>query len=82
VDNTPANETTAVGPYMNWPVGPGIGFDYFYGFLAGECSQYEPAVVEKYRAAELTWSDPRNPRSGRQDTADWRGTAIRLPLPA
>jgi arylsulfatase A-like enzyme len=44
--NTPANETTAVGPYTNWPVGPGIGFDYFYGFLAGESSQYEPAVVE------------------------------------
>jgi arylsulfatase A-like enzyme len=44
--NTPATETTAVGPYMNWPVGPGIGFDYFYGFLAGESSQYEPAVVE------------------------------------
>lgn len=44
--NTPANETTAVGPYTNWPVGPGIGFDYFYGFLSGESSQYEPAVVE------------------------------------
>ena len=44
--NTPANETAAVGPYTNWPVGPGIGFDYFYGFLAGESSQYEPAVVE------------------------------------
>lgn len=44
--NTPANETTALGPFTNWPVGPGIGFDYFYGFLAGESSQYEPAVVE------------------------------------
>lgn len=44
--NTPTNETTAVGPYTNWPVGQGIGFDYFYGFLAGESSQYEPAVVE------------------------------------
>ena len=33
--NTPANETTAVGPYTNWPVGDAIGFDYFYGFLAG-----------------------------------------------
>jgi arylsulfatase A-like enzyme len=44
--NTPANETTSVGPFTNWPVGSGIGFDYFYGFLAGESSQYEPAVVE------------------------------------
>ncbi|WP_380052951.1 sulfatase-like hydrolase/transferase [Falsihalocynthiibacter sp. SS001] len=44
--NTPANETTAVGPYTNWPTGEAIGFDYFYGFLAGESSQWEPAVVE------------------------------------
>ncbi|MGE8454375.1 MAG: sulfatase-like hydrolase/transferase, partial [Pseudomonadales bacterium] len=44
--NTPANETTAVGPYTNWPAGQGVGFDYFYGFLAGESSQWEPAVVE------------------------------------
>lgn len=44
--NTPANETTSVGPYTNWPAGEGIGFDYFYGFLAGESSQWEPAVVE------------------------------------
>lgn len=44
--NTPANETTAVGPYTNWPAGRGVGFDYFYGFLAGESSQWEPAVVE------------------------------------
>ena len=34
--NTPANETTAIGPYTDWPAGEGIGFDYFYGFLAGE----------------------------------------------
>ncbi|WP_206860575.1 arylsulfatase [Lysobacter changpingensis] len=44
--NTPANETTAVGPYADWPAGEGIGFDYFYGFLAGESSQWEPAIVE------------------------------------
>lgn len=44
--NTPTDETTTVGPYTNWPVGEGIGFDYFYGFLAGESSQWEPAVVE------------------------------------
>ncbi len=32
--NTPAEETTAAGPFDNWPTG--VGFDYFYGFLAGE----------------------------------------------
>jgi arylsulfatase len=41
--NTPAEETTAVGPFDNWP--SGYGFQYFYGFLAGEASQYEPMLV-------------------------------------
>ena len=41
--NTPALETTAAGPFENWPTG--LGFEYFYGFLAGEASQYEPNLV-------------------------------------
>jgi len=41
--NTPAEETTAAGPFHNWPTGK--GFEYFYGFLAGEASQYEPNLV-------------------------------------
>ncbi|WP_066900324.1 arylsulfatase [Mycolicibacterium houstonense] len=41
--NTPAEETTAAGPFENWPTG--LGFEYFYGFLAGEASQYEPHLV-------------------------------------
>ncbi|GAA4605990.1 arylsulfatase [Actinoplanes octamycinicus] len=41
--NTPAAETTPAGPYDNWP--SHIGFEYFYGFLAGEASQYEPNLV-------------------------------------
>jgi arylsulfatase len=44
--NTPAEQTTTQGPYDRWPAGRLIGFDYFYGFLAGESSQWEPAVVE------------------------------------
>ena len=44
--NTPAEETTQQGPFDLWPTGRLVGFDYFYGFLAGESSQYEPAVVE------------------------------------
>lgn len=43
--NTPAEQTTAQGPYDRWPTGRLVGFDYFYGFLAGESSQWEPAVV-------------------------------------
>ena len=41
--NTPAEETTAAGPFEDWPTG--LGFEYFYGFLAGEASQYEPHLV-------------------------------------
>ena len=41
--NTPALETSAAGPFHNWPSEK--GFEYFYGFLAGEASQYEPNLV-------------------------------------
>jgi arylsulfatase A-like enzyme len=41
--NTPALETSAAGPFDNWP--SEVGFEYFYGFLAGEASQYEPNLV-------------------------------------
>lgn len=41
--NTPAEETTTAGPFDRWPTG--YGFEYFYGFLAGEASQYEPNLV-------------------------------------
>ncbi|MDY0006400.1 MAG: arylsulfatase [Spongiibacteraceae bacterium] len=44
--NTPAEQTTSQGPFERWPTGRLVGFDYFYGFLAGESSQWEPAVVE------------------------------------
>ena len=42
--NTPADQTTVMGPFDRWPTGH--GFDYFYGFIAGETSQYEPRLYE------------------------------------
>ncbi len=48
--NTPANQTTAMGPFDRWPTGH--GFDYFYGFLAGETSQWEPRLYENLTAIE------------------------------
>ena len=42
--NSPADQTTAMGPFDYWPTG--YGFEYFYGFLAGETSQWEPRLVE------------------------------------
>ncbi|MEH0157124.1 arylsulfatase [Limibacter armeniacum] len=42
--NTPDWETSAVGPFDRWPTG--LGFDYFYGFNAGETHQYYPVIFE------------------------------------
>lgn len=50
--NTPAVDTSAMGPFTLWPTGEGIGFDYFYGFLAGETSQWEPRLVENFNVVE------------------------------
>ncbi|MDG3006958.1 arylsulfatase [Paludisphaera mucosa] len=48
--NTPTDQTTAMGPFDRWPTGH--GFDYFYGFLAGETSQWEPRLYENLQAIE------------------------------
>lgn len=42
--NTPVTDITKLGPFDRWPTG--MGFDYFYGFMAGETSQYEPMLFE------------------------------------
>jgi arylsulfatase len=41
--NTPAFETSQAGPFTQWPTG--MGFDYFYGFNAGDSSQWEPMLT-------------------------------------
>ncbi|QQY83812.1 arylsulfatase [Tamlana sp. s12] len=41
--NTPEDQITNKGPFDFWPTG--YGFEEFYGFLAGEASQYEPTLV-------------------------------------
>ena len=42
--NTPAWETSAVGPFHRWA--NGLGFDYFYGFNAGDMNQWNPLLFE------------------------------------
>ncbi len=42
--NTPDWETSAVGPFDRWPTG--MGFDYFYGFNAGETDQFYPVIFQ------------------------------------
>jgi arylsulfatase A-like enzyme len=48
--NTPADQTTAAGPFDYWPTG--YGFEYFYGFLGGEASQWEPNLVRNTTLVE------------------------------
>lgn len=38
--NTPAFQTSQDGPFDQWPIG--MGFDYFYGFIGGDSSQWQP----------------------------------------
>jgi len=53
--NTPVTETTPMGPKDRWPTG--YGFDHFYGFLAGETSQWEPRLVENTNPIEPPHDD-------------------------
>ncbi|MGV7216696.1 arylsulfatase [Bradyrhizobium sp. UFLA05-112] len=40
---TPAEQTSAAGPYDRWPLGR--GFERYYGFLGGDTHQYYPELV-------------------------------------
>lgn len=65
--NTPVEETGPAGPYDNWPTG--LGFDYFYGFLAGEASDWEPNLVRNTTSV----LPPKTPEEGyhlSEDLAD------------
>ncbi|WP_458316070.1 arylsulfatase [Mycolicibacterium brisbanense] len=68
--NTPAEETTAAGPFDNWPTG--LGFEYFYGFLAGEASQYEPNLVRNTTVV----APPKTPEEGYHLSEDLADDAI------
>jgi len=38
--NTPFYQATQAGPFDQWPIG--MGFEYFYGFVGGDASQWQP----------------------------------------
>ena len=69
--NTPATETTVTGPFDNWPTG--LGFEYFYGFLGGEASQYEPNLVRNTTVV----LPPATPEEGYHLSEDLADDAIR-----
>jgi arylsulfatase A-like enzyme len=50
--NTPNWESGPSGPFDRWPTGQ--GFEYFYGFLGGATSQWEPTLYENTRPVVRT----------------------------
>lgn len=53
--NTPTWELSAVGPYDRWA--NGLGFDYFYGFNAGDMNQWNPVLFENHNLVPAS-TDP------------------------
>jgi arylsulfatase A-like enzyme len=43
--NVPAFEASQAGPFDHWPIG--MGFDYFYGFVGGDTSQWQPNLFRQ-----------------------------------
>jgi arylsulfatase len=66
--NTPAWETSAAGPFDRWA--NGLGFDYFYGFNAGDMNQWDPVLFENRNLV------PRSTKPGYHLTEDLADKAI------
>jgi arylsulfatase len=46
--NTPFYQATQAGPFNQWP--NGMGFEYFYGFMGGDTSQWQPNLYRNTTA--------------------------------
>ena len=46
--NTPFYQATQAGPFEQWP--NGLGFEYFYGFVGGDASQWQPNLFRNTTA--------------------------------
>lgn len=46
--STPSYWATQAGPFDQWPTG--MGFEYFYGFMGGDASQWEPNLYQNTTA--------------------------------
>ena len=60
----PTWEWSPVGPFDRWPTGS--GFEYFYGFMGGETSQFYPSLIEGTHAV----APERTPEQGYHLTED------------
>jgi len=46
--NTPSYQSSQAGPFEQWP--NGMGFEYFYGFVGGDASQWQPNLFRNTTA--------------------------------
>ena len=46
--NTPTYQASQAGPFSQWPTG--MGFEYFYGFVGGDTSQWQPNLFRNTTA--------------------------------
>jgi arylsulfatase len=46
--NTPSYQSSQAGPFNQWP--NGMGFEYFYGFVGGDASQWQPNLYRNTTA--------------------------------
>jgi arylsulfatase len=67
----PVWQTSPMGPFDQWPSGGG-GFEYFYGFIAGETNQYYPALYE----GTIPVEPAKTPEEGYHLTEDMTDHAI------
>jgi arylsulfatase A-like enzyme len=66
----PVWEVSPVGPFNQWPTGS--GFEYFYGFVGAEATQYYPGLYEGTSPIE----PPKSPEEGYTLTEDLADRAI------
>ena len=55
--NTPFYEATQAGPFEQWPIG--MGFEYFYGFIGGDASQWQPNLFQNTTAIYPFLNNPK-----------------------
>jgi arylsulfatase A-like enzyme len=70
--NTPTWQVSPAGPFDRWPTS--LGFQHFYGFLAGYDNQYYPRLFRDTVPVE----PPSTPKQGYSLTADMTDQAIRF----
>jgi arylsulfatase len=68
--NTPTWQISPAGPFDRWPTG--LGFEYFYGFMAGADNQYYPRIYRNTTPVEPL----KTPQQGYHFTDDLTNDAI------